>query len=83
MLELLQTAMTGKPSCGLCPFDTWFSSPAQLMAIKALGLDAIAMIKRNANIHYWYKGQSLSIDEIFNQCKKRRGRNRYLLSVNV
>ena len=69
MLELLQTAMTVSHHADYVLFDTWFSSPAQLMAIKALGLDAIAMIKRNANIHYWYKGQSLSIDEIFNQCK--------------
>lgn len=83
MLELLQTAMTAGHHADYVLFDTWFSSPAQLMAIKELGLDAIAMIKRNANIHYWYKGQSLSIDEIFNQCKKRRGRSRYLLSVNV
>jgi hypothetical protein len=64
-------------------FDTWFSNPAQLIAVKNLGLDSIAMIKKSSRIYYEYKGEQLSISKIFGICKKRRGRSKYLLSVDV
>ena len=64
-------------------FDTWFSSPAQLIAVKELGLDSIAVIKKSSRIYYEYEGESLPINKIFGICKKRRGRSKYLLSVNV
>lgn len=53
------------------------------MAVKSLGLDAIAMIKKSSKIRYEYEGRSLSISRIFGICKKRRGRSRYLLSIKV
>ena len=64
-------------------FDTWFSSPAQLIDIKKLGLDAIAMIRKSSKIRYIYNGEKLNINKIYGMCKKRRGRSRYLLSVNA
>ena len=64
-------------------FDTWFSSPAQLVAVKSLGINAIAMIKKSSRIYYEYEGEQLSIKKIYGICKKRRGRSKYLLSVNV
>ena len=48
-----------------------------------LGLDTIAMIKKSSRIYYDYEGKQLSIKKIFGICKKRRGRSKYLLSVNV
>ena len=41
------------------------------------------MIKRSSRIYYEYKGEQLSLNKIFGVCKKRRGRSKYLLSVNV
>ena len=41
------------------------------------------MVKRSSKIRYFYNGESLDIKKIFAACKKRRGRSRYLLSVNV
>ena len=35
------------------------------------------------SIYYEYEGEQLSIKKIFGICKKRRGRSKYLLSVNV
>ena len=64
-------------------FDTWFSNPAQLIAVKKPDLDSIAMIKKSSYIHYEYEGEQLSIRKIYGICKKRRGRSKYLLSVNV
>lgn len=69
-------------------FDTWFSNPAQLVALKDMGVDTIAMIKKNSTKYLWTDpetgGQSrLDVKEIYSRNKKRRGRSRYLLSVHV
>ena len=83
MLELIKTAQNAGYTADYVLFDSWFSNPAQLIAIKGLGLDPIAMIKKSSRIRYEYDGQQLSINKIFGICKKRRGRSKYLLSVNV
>ena len=83
MIELLKTAQNAGHHADYVLFGTWFSSPAQLIAVKKLGLDSIAMIKKISRIYYEYEGKQLSIKKIFGICKKRRGRSRYLLSVNV
>lgn len=83
MIELLKTAQSAGHHADYVLFDTWFSSPAQLIAVKELGLDSIAMIKKSSRIYYEYEGELLSINKIFGICKKRRGRSKYLLSVNV
>jgi len=83
MIELLKTAQAAGHRADYVLFDTWFSSPAQLLAVKELGLDSIAMIKKSSRIYYEYEGERLSIKKIFGLCKKRRGRSKYLLSVNV
>ena len=83
MIELLRNAHSAGHSADYVLFDTWFSSPAQLLAVKDLGLDSIAMIKKSSRIYYEYEGEQLSIKKIFGICKKRRGRSKYLLSVNV
>ena len=83
MINLLKTAMNNGHSADYVLFDTWFSCPAQLLAIKELGLDSIAMIKKSKKIFYTFEDQDLSINRIYGMCKKRRGRSKYLLSVNV
>ncbi len=83
MIELLRSALSAGHAADYVLFDTWFSSPAQLIAVKNLGLDSIAMIKKSSRIYYEYEGKQLSIKKIFGICKKRRGRSKYLLSVNV
>jgi len=83
MIELLKTAQRTGHQADYVLFDTWFSNPAQLIAVKDLGLDSIAMIKKSSRIYYEYDGKPLSINKIFGICKKRRGRSKYLLSVNV
>lgn len=83
MIELLRSAQSAGHTADYVLFDTWFSSPAQLIAVKSLGLDSIAMIKKSSRIYYEYEGEQLSIQKIFGICKKRRGRSKYLLSVNV
>jgi len=83
MIELIREAQKAGHSADYVLFDTWFSNPAQLIAVKNLGLDAVAMIKKNSDTQYEYNGRSLSVSKIFGICRKRRGRSKYLLSANV
>ena len=69
-------------------FDTWFSNPAQLVELKGMEADTIAMIKKNSTKYLWKNPETgeenkLDIKEIYSRNKKRRGKSRYLLSVHV
>lgn len=83
MLELIRKAMAEGIKADYVLFDTWFSSPAQLIDIRRLGLDAIAMVRKSSKIRYVYEGEKLSIKKIYARNRKRRGCSKYLLSVNV
>ena len=69
-------------------FDTWFSNPVQLINLKSIDADVIAMIKKNNTKYLWKNPatdqvEKLNVKEIYSRNKKRRGRSKYLLSVNV
>lgn len=69
-------------------FDTWFSNPAQLVKLKGMETDTIAMIKKNSTKYLWTNPENgeqskLDVKEIYSRNKKRRGKSRYLLSVNA
>lgn len=83
MMELLASAKSAGLTADYVLFDSWFSNPSQITAIKAGGMDVIAMIKKSSRIDYIYEGESLNIKEIYSKNKKRRGRSRYLLSIDV
>lgn len=83
MLELIKAARKCGHTANYVLYDSWFSNPAQLVAVKDLGLDSIAMIKKSSRIRYEFEGKQLSINRIFGISKKRRGRSKYLLSVDV
>ena len=83
MLELLKAAKTARIPARYVLFDSWFSSPKSLHAVKEIGYDVIAMIKKTPKMHFQYDGDSIPLTEIYKRNKKRRGRSKYLLSVNV
>lgn len=83
MLTLLSTAVSTGLSAEYVLFDTWFSNPAQITAINSMGMDVIAMIKKSSRIKYTYGDEQLNIKEIYARNRKRRGRSKYLLSVDV
>ena len=64
-------------------FDSWFSSPDSICKIKNLGYDVIAMVKKTSKVFYEYNGEMMSVCDIYKKSKKRRGRSKYLLSVDV
>lgn len=83
MLELLDVAMKAGHKAKYVLFDTWFANPHQIVAIKDMGLDTIAMVKKSSKITYEFEGKCMNSKRIFQKSKKRRGRSRYLLSVEI
>ena len=83
MLQLLDMATAQGITADYVLFDSWFSNPAQLTAIKSRGMDVIAMVKKSSRISYEYEGEKLNIKQIYAKNKKRRGKSKYLLSVSV
>ena len=83
MIQLIDEAMKAGHKAKYVLFDSWFSNPHQIVQLHDKGLDTIAMVKISSRISYEYNGQRKNIKQIYNSCKKRRGRSRYLLSVKV
>ena len=84
MLELIHMAQKSGLSAKYVLFDSWFSSPKVVAALKQEhGLDTIAMVKKSSKIKYGYQEGRFNIKEIYSKNRKRRGRSKYLLSINV
>ena len=83
MLELLKAAKNSSIPAKYVLFDSWFSSPSTLHAVKEIGYDVIGMVKKTPKMFFRYNGEDVSLISIYNRNKKRRGRSRYLLSVTV
>ena len=83
MLQLLQEAKAADIPARHVLFDTWFCSPASLLKIHGLGYDVVAMAKKTEKIHYLHQGCLQDVKAIYKQHRKRRGRSKYLLSVEA
>lgn len=83
MLELLKAAKKAVIPAKYVLFDSWFSSPSTLHAVRSIGYDVIGMVKKTPKMFFRYNGEDMSLITIYNRNKKRRGRSRYLLSVLV
>ena len=56
---LLKTALAAGHRAKYVLFDSWFSNPKQLLDIKKLGLNTIAMVKRSSKRFYIFEGKSM------------------------
>ena len=83
MLELLKTAKAAAIPASYVLFDSWFTSPSAIHSIKEIGYDVIGMVKKTPKMFFRYQGEEQSLISIYRKNKKRRGRSRYLLSVEV
>ena len=84
MVDLIKTAQQSGLTAKYVLFDSWFTSPKTIAALKGeQKLDVIAMVKKSSKVKYGYQGKALNIKEIYSQNKKRRGCSKYLLSVEV
>jgi len=83
MLELLRAAKSVNIPAKYVLFDSWFTSPSTLHAVKEIGYAVIGMVKKTPKMFFRYNGTDMSLPSIYKQNKKRRGRSRYLLSIMV
>ena len=83
MLELLKTAKNAGIPAKYVLFDSWFSSPSTLHAVKALDYDVIGMVKKTPKMFFRYNNEDMPLTSIYKKNKKRRGRSKYLLSVII
>lgn len=83
MLELLKQAKNAAIPAKYVLFDSWFSSPSSIHAVKETGYDVIAMVKKTPKMFFRYNGTDMSLISIYSKNRKRPGRSRYLLSVMV
>ena len=83
MITLIKEAKAACIKASYVLFDSWFASPDSICKVRTLGYDIIAMIKKTPKVFYECNGKMMSVCDIFKSNKKRRGRSRYLLSVDV
>ena len=83
MQELLKAAKKAAIPANYVLFDSWFSSPGTIHAVRTIGYDVVGMVKKTPKMFFRYNGEDMSLISICNQNKKRRGRSRCLLSVLV
>lgn len=83
MLALLREAKKAAIPAKYVLFDSWFSSPSSLHAVKESGYEVIGMVKKTPKMFLRYNGEDMPLTSIYKKNKKRRGRSRYLLSVMV
>lgn len=84
MLDLIKTAQQSGLTAKYVLFDSWFTSPKSIVALKQeRKLDVIAMAKKSSKVKYAYQGELLDIKKIYSKNRKRRGRSKYLLSIEV
>jgi hypothetical protein len=88
VLRMVKDALTIGIPFDFVLFDTWFSNPAQLIDLKNIGTDVIAMVKKSST-KYSVKDPNtntlalLNTKEIYSRNRKRCGRSKYLLSVDA
>ena len=83
MLTLLDAAKKSAIPAKYVLFDSWFSSPSNLHAVKKTGYDVIGMVKKTPKMFFRYHGEDMPLASIYNRNKKRHGKSKYLLSVMV
>ena len=84
ILDMLKKAIHAGHSAKYVLFDSWFATPKGITAIKReLSLDVIAMVKKSSKVFYEYQGEQLDIKRIYSRNRKRPGKSKYLLSVQV
>ena len=79
MLTLLETSKKAAIPAKYVLFDSWFSSPSTLHAVKRMDFDVIGMVKKSPKMFFRYDGEDMSLISIYNKRKEYL----CLISTNV
>ena len=84
MIEMLKSAMKAGHRAKYVLFDTWFSTPKSILRIyRECKLHTSAMVKKSPKVFSEFEGKYMTLKEIYDVSKKKRGRAKCLLSVTV
>ena len=64
-------------------FDSWFSFPSTMMRIRGIGFYVVCRLKDTPKIMYLVDGVKMTLKQIYSSSRKRRGKSKYLLSIEV
>jgi hypothetical protein len=82
VLEMLRNVKGSEADAGYVMFDSWFSSPSSIIPVCTKGYEVVARLKNN-NTKYLYKGEMMTLKQIYSKNRKRSGMSKYLLSVDI
>jgi hypothetical protein len=92
MIDMIRSALRSGILASYVLCDSWFSSPATILEIVKIkqsekkegkNLHIITIVKKTPKVYYKYNGKMLSVMDIYKNNRKRRGKSRYLLSVEI
>lgn len=64
-------------------FDSWFTMPKLVTAIKKLGREVIGMVRISEKIHYSYRGKPQNIKTIYSKIKKNNDRQNPIIGQAI
>lgn len=83
VLDLLDQILLHTQDFQYVLFDSWFSWPNVIKAIKARQRDVICMLKDMPKISYNYQGQNYRLSELYKVVSKQDRKKSYIASVAV
>lgn len=83
VMELIRQAKAFHIPAQHVLFDSWFAFPALIVRLRTLGYHVVAMVKNSPKIHYLHEGRSKSLEQLYSQVRKRRGRAKILAHVDI
>jgi hypothetical protein len=83
LLAMLEQVKKQRIPANHVVFDSWFAYPSTMISITKLGFDVVGRLKDTTKIKYLVNGEKQTLKQIYNKNKKRRGRAKCLLSVEV
>ena len=83
LMEMLKQSKKMKVPAKHVLFDSWFSWPSTMLEILKIGYYSVGMLKNMKTVKYLVNGVKMTLNEIYENHRKRPGKSKYLLSVEV
>jgi hypothetical protein len=83
LADLVRGALKSGIQADYILFDSWFSFPSTIMAMRTTKVHVVCMLKDLKTIRYGYQGNSLRLAELFKVVRKKAGRAKILAQVVV
>ncbi|OPX87854.1 MAG: Transposase DDE domain protein [Pelotomaculum sp. PtaB.Bin104] len=83
MFDLLSQARDYGIQARYLLFDSWFSFPSVICKVREHRLHVICMLKSMKTVHYSYKGETMTLNKLYEELLKKPGRAKILANALV